>query len=316
MALSQPRLSPIAQDVYEGLTRARKSLPPKLFYDRAGSRLFERITRLPEYYLTRTELKILRARACHIAARVPAGARIVELGAGSAAKTRVLLRAISEHHGSANYSPVDISPAALAAAARQLKRSLPQVRVRPLLADMGDGLDFLAEVPPPRLVMYIGSSIGNFEQDEAARFLYDVRRQLAPGDALLLGTDLVKDTAVLLDAYNDAAGVTAAFNLNVLERINRELGGHFDPRSFRHLALWNREQSRIEMHLQSTRAQVVPIDALQLCVRFAAGETIHTENSHKYTIAGAQEMLREAGFAGVETWTDPQQWFAVHWAET
>ncbi len=316
MALSQPRLSPIAQDVYEGLTRTPKSLPPKLFYDAAGSRLFEQITRLPEYYLTRTELKILRARAGEIASRVTAETSVIELGAGSAAKTHVLLQAIHQSHGAAHYSPVDISSTALAEAARQLTRRLPGVRVQPLMADMSDGLEFLAALPAPRLAMYIGSSIGNFEQDEAATFLRHLRRQLTPGDALLLGTDLVKDEDTLLDAYNDAAGVTAAFNLNLLERINRELGGHFDRRAFRHLAIWNPEQSRIEMHLQSTRAQVVPIDMLNLCVRFAAGETIHTENSHKYTITGAQEMLREAGFASIETWIDQKQWFAVHWAGT
>jgi dimethylhistidine N-methyltransferase len=163
--------------------------------------------------------------------------------------------------------------------------------------------------------MYIGSSIGNFEQDEAACFLHELREQLSPGDALLLGTDLVKDTSVLLDAYNDAAGVTAAFNLNLLERINRELGGHFDVGAFRHLAMWNQEQSRIEMHLQSVRSQLVPIDELRLCVRFAAGETIHSENSHKYTIESARAMLRGAGFAKVKTWMDERGWFAVHWAE-
>ncbi len=314
IALKQTLLSPIASDVYEGLARGPKTLPPKLFYDEAGSKLFDEITRLPEYYLTRTELGILREHAREVAARIPSGISVTELGSGSGSKTRVLLRALTSRYGSAHYVPVDISPAALAEVQRGMQR-IRHVQVRPVVADIGEGFDFLAFVPPPRLVLYIGSSIGNFDSDEAARFLLNLRRHLSAGDSLLLGTDLAKDRSVLLDAYNDAAGVTAAFNLNVLARINRELGGRFDLRSFRHIAVWNEKQSRIEMHLASTRAQTVDIRDLRLSIRFERGETIHTENSYKYTVEGARTMLRDAGFAQVETWTDAKKWFAVHWAD-
>ncbi len=314
MAIRNVFVPAIAEDVARGLSRSPKSLPPKLFYDAAGSELFEQISRLPEYYLTRTELRILEDRACEIAERTATGASIVELGSGSSAKTRVLLEAFAARRLRVPYFTVDISPAALNHARLTLRREMPAVRVAPLIADVGGDLRFLREIPAPRLVLYIGSSIGNMEPEDASRFLRALRSQLDAHDALLLGTDLVKDRATLLAAYNDKAGVTARFNLNVLARINRELGGHFDLGSFRHIALWNDQQYRIEMYLESLCRQVVPIDALRMRAQFARGERIHTENSHKYTVRGARALLTDAGFTPLATWTDEKKWFAVHFA--
>ena len=315
MAIRSLAVPAIAGDVYHGLTSSPKSLPPKLFYDAAGSALFEEITRLPEYYLTRTELAILRDRAAAIAQRTSPEASIIELGAGSAAKTRVLLEAFAARRMRVRYYPVDISISALKHATTALARELPSVRIVPTRADLSGDLTFLAEVPAPRLVLYIGSSIGNMGVEEADDFLRRVRARLSPGDSLLLGTDLVKEPRLLLAAYNDAAGVTARFNLNLLARINRELDGHFDLRSFRHLAVWNARSSRMEMYLESLRDQQVRIGALGITVPFARGERIHTENSHKYTVRGVRRMLRATGFEPRSTWTDAQRWFAVHWAD-
>ena len=189
------------------------------------------------------------------------------------------------------------------------------MRVSPIVADLADDLDFLPDIPAPRLVLYIGSSIGNMDREEADRFLRRLRTRIGPGDALLLGADLVKDSRTLLAAYNDRAGVTARFNLNLLARINRELGGHFDLSTFRHIAVWNAKESRIEMYLESSREQRVAIDLLGMRVHFACGERIHTENSHKYTVRGASQMLRHAGFLPTQTWTDHKRWFAVVYAK-
>ena len=315
MAIKHLVVPEIAEDVERGLSAPSKSLPPKLFYDAAGSALFEEITRLPEYYLTRTELKVLTERAEEIAQRCPARASIVELGSGSSAKTRVLLRALRSRTLKIPYYPVDISPAALHEAKDALRQEMPSLQVTPTIADLAGDLRFLRHIPAPRVVLYIGSSIGNMERREADGFLRKLRARLDPGDALLLGTDLVKDREILLAAYNDAAAVTARFNLNLLARINRELGGHFDPNAFRHDAVWNPRQSRIEMYLESLRQQHVAIDALGLRIPFARGERIHTENSHKYTVRGARQMLRQAGFAPQATWTDERKWFAVHFAQ-
>ena len=315
MAIRNVVIPAIADSVLSGLTRAPKSLPPILFYDAAGSALFEEITRLPEYYLTRTELAILRERAPQLAQLMRPGTSIIELGSGSSAKTRVLLRAFSGRHMQVPYYPVDISPAALQVAQQNLRRELPNVRVVPTVADLAADLQFLQGIPAPRLVLYIGSSIGNMEREEAERFLRRLRSRLVAGDALLLGTDLVKDRKILLAAYNDTAGVTARFDLNLLARINRELGGHFDLRAFGHDAIWNAREKRIEMYLESLRDQEVAIDLLRLRVPFAHGERIHTENSHKYTAAGARLLLRDAGFVPQHTWTDLRKWFAVHYAD-
>ena len=315
MAIRSVVPATIANDVAEGLSRSPKLLPPKLFYDAAGSALFEEISRLPEYYLTRTELRILEEHAADIAKYTAGGASIVELGSGSSAKTRVLLDAFARGRLRVPYFPVDISPAALASARGTLRREQPAVRVVPIVADIAGDLDFLREIPPPRLVLYIGSSIGNMERDEASAFLRRLRSRLHPGDALLLGTDLVKDRDILYAAYNDRAGVTARFNLNLLARINRELGGHFELDRFRHIALWNAKESRVEMYLESLREQEVAIDLLRMRIHFGRGERIHTENSHKYTVRRSRAMLRDAGFSPLATWTDAKQWFAVHFAK-
>jgi L-histidine N-alpha-methyltransferase len=272
-----------AAAVREGLTAPRKSLPCRFLYDEEGSRLFDEICRLPEYYPTRTEDGILAAHARDIAAALPAGATVFELGSGSAGKTRRLLAALLERQGRVLYAPLDISPAALRSCAADLLPSLPGLELRAIVGTYDDGLSRLADlVPGPRLLLWLGSSIGNLEREEAAAFLGRIRAAMGAGDRLLLGVDRKKDRRILERAYNDAAGVTARFDENLLVRIDRELGGHFHRASFRHRAIWNEEAGRIEMHLASTRPQTVRIDALDLEVAFAEGETIHTESSHKY----------------------------------
>jgi len=297
----------------------RKRLPPWLFYDEAGSRLFDRITELHEYYLTRTERGILAAHAGTMIARAADAAgsqrarlRIAELGAGSADKTRLLLRAAIELQGEVVYEPVDVSATALEAAQERIEREIPGVAVAPRVLDYTHGLELeLCGPDEQRMVLYIGSSIGNFDPHEAARVLEGVRGGLQPGDTLLLGVDLAKDTRTVLAAYDDAAGVTAAFNLNLLARLNRELGANFDLEAFEHRAQWNGQESRIEIHLVSRSAQRVSLSALELEVEFAEGETIHTENSYKYRPGQAEAMLAAAGFALVESWMDARSWFVV-----
>jgi dimethylhistidine N-methyltransferase len=305
----------VANAVREGLTAQIKRLPPWLFYDQAGSRLFEQITELPEYYLTRTERDILTACSGTMIAQAAQGQRLrlVELGAGSADKTRLLLSAAAELQGTVLYEPLDVSASALASAKERIEREIPAVAVAPLVVDYTQGLDGLEPdaAGERRLVLYIGSSIGNFEPHAAEQLLERVREGLEPGDGLLLGVDLIKDEATLLSAYNDPAGVTAAFNRNMLVRLNRELGADFDPEAFRHRAVWNADEFRIEMHLVSRVAHRVRLTALDLQVDFAAGESIHTENSYKYAPGAAEKMLAEAGFAPVGCWKDALGWFAV-----
>jgi len=303
-----------AEEVCEGLSECPKWLPCKLFYDSCGSALFEEITRLHEYYLTRTELEILRERASEIAAAAGPGISIVELGAGTAAKTCTLLQAFSCRQMRVPYFPVDISATALNEARERVEDQCPGVAVRPVLADFSCGFGFLRNVPGRKLVLYLGSSIGNFNPSAAVEMLAKIRQQLTAGDALLLGTDLVKDESILLPAYNDANGVTEQFNKNILHRLNRELGADFDLSSFRHVALWNPEKSRIEIFLESLRAQTVDIAALNMRVTFARGERIHTENSYKYTLAMLAEILEPAGFELTRTWFDRRKWFALHLA--
>lgn len=323
----------VAAAVHEGLSSDPKRLPPWLFYDRRGSRLFDEITERPEYYLTRTERGILNRHGSQMIERAAAGrrVRITELGAGSAEKTRLLLKAAIACQGRVIYEPLDVSPSALELAKTCIECEIPEVQVSPTVMDYTqddqqsngkvhvvrgpkghDGLAF--DYAPPgerRLVLYIGSSIGNFEPHEAARILRRVRAGLRKGDCMLLGVDLVKDTATLLAAYDDFAGVTADFNLNMLERLNRELGAEFTLDCFEHRAVWNESQSRIEMHLASRSAQKVQIAALNMEVAFAQGETIHTECSYKYKPGQAEAMLKDAGFAETESWTDEQGWFDV-----
>lgn len=316
----------VAHEARAGLTASPKTLSPWLFYDETGSHLFEEITDLPEYYLTRTERSIFAAHADEIlreAARGqgPAGKlTLIELGAGTATKTGILLAAAVRQQGSVVYQPVDVSETALAEATENILRNIPDVTVRCQVADYtreGLPLDRLRNTRT--LALYIGSSIGNFTPSNARGVLRNLRAQLLPGDTLLLGTDLGpgkhKSVAMLLAAYDDAAGTTAAFNLNVLTRLNRNLGADFDTENFRHKVLWNAAESRIEMHLESLVSQTVEIPASNgsagLVVDFELGETIHTENSYKFTPAAVDALLTSASFKATRSWQDPQRLFAV-----
>jgi L-histidine Nalpha-methyltransferase len=303
-----------ASAVSEGLTSRPKWLPSWLFYDAAGSQLFNQITELPEYYLTRTERSILAEHAEEIVGLAAEGdaLRVVELGAGSADKTRLLLVAAVDRQDTVFYEPVDVSASALEEAQKRIESEIPGVLVTPRVEDYTNGLELdQPNFGERQLLLYIGSSIGNFEPEEAERLLKNMRGALAPGDSMLLGVDLVKDEATLLAAYDDAAGVTAAFNLNLLARLNREVGADFDPEAFAHRAVWNPAHSRIEMHLVSPRRQTVKIPSLDLRIDFAAAETIHTENSYKYRLGQAEALLGKSGFTPTQTWTDDEERFAV-----
>ena len=293
-------------DVLKGLTRTPKTLPPKWFYDAHGSELFEQITELPEYYPTRAEREILIGRAGEIAAAT--GARtLVELGSGSSEKTRYVIAALTGLH---TYVPVDVSESALTQAGHALIAERPGLDVHALIADFTASLT-LPETPGPRLVAFLGGTIGNLLPGERAEFLASVRALLSPGDALLLGTDLVKDEKVLVRAYDDAAGVTAAFNKNVLTVVNRELGADFDPGAFDHVALWDTENEWIEMRLRSRTDQTVKIPALELAVDFAAGEELRTEVSAKFRKEGVRAELSAAGLDLAHWWTDGEGRFAL-----
>jgi dimethylhistidine N-methyltransferase len=303
--------SPIAEDVLLGLDAQPKQLPPKLFYDAEGSLLFERITETPEYYPTRIERGILKEHAAGIVFQAGANLTIVELGAGSASKTRVLLEALLRRQLRAEFYPVDVSSSALQGALRSLNGDFPRLHVSPIVADYSHRIPDLKSLPGRKLVLFIGSSIGNFEPQEATDFLQRLRGSLQTGDALLIGFDLIKDAGVLHAAYNDAQGVTAAFNKNLLARINRELGGNFDPSLFQHVAFWNQRMSRIEMHLESLRQHTVWVQDLRRVFHFAASERIHTENSYKFSSGSIELLLRTSGYRLERSWTDPEQWFSV-----
>jgi dimethylhistidine N-methyltransferase len=273
--------------------------------------LFERITRTPEYYPTRTERAILEEFSGDIVLAAGSNLTLVELGAGSASKTRVLIRAILRRQLRLEFHPVDVSPVALQEAVRSLNGDFPRLHVTPIAADYSRHLPDLRSQPGRKLVLFIGSTIGNFEPDEAARFLARVCASLGTGDSLLLGFDMVKDARVLHHAYNDAAGITDRFNKNVLARINREFGANFDLEQFRHIALWDANKSRVEMHLESVADQTVSIPDLGRTFHFAAGERIHTENSYKFTPDSIAQLLNQAGLTLKQTWRDPRQWFSV-----
>ncbi|MFJ2577781.1 L-histidine N(alpha)-methyltransferase [Kitasatospora aureofaciens] len=296
-------------DVQHGLTSEPKWLPPKWFYDARGSELFEEITRLPEYYPTRTERAILTARAGEIAAATKART-LVELGSGSSEKTRLLLDALNALGTLHTYVPVDVSESALTAAGTALAAEYPGVAVHGVLADFTARLG----LPPdggPRLVAFLGGTLGNLLPDERAAFLRGLRAALDPGDFLLLGTDLVKDPAVLVAAYDDAAGVTAEFNRNVLNVLNRELSADFDPDAFEHVALWDPEREWIEMRLRSLRAQTVKIPALDLPVHFDRGEELRTEVSAKFRRERVADELASAGLRLSHWWTDEEGRFGL-----
>jgi L-histidine N-alpha-methyltransferase len=332
-----PVSSAIAAEARRGLTASPKSLAPWLFYDEAGSRLFERITTLPEYYLTRTEREIFTTHAAEIFDTLGCTASgssdggsynltIAELGAGTASKTGILLRTLADRQPSVLYQPIDISTTALDEARAQLEQTVPNLTVRPLAANYVAEPYHIDRAPNTRvLTLYIGSSIGNFSPADARQILATLRGQLQPGDALLLGTDLApcppevavpaKSAFTLLSAYNDKEGVTAEFNRNILTRLNRELGADFDVDQFAHRALWNHTHSRIEMHLRSLVPQRVTIPANAagpaLHINFFSGETIHTENSYKFTPASIASLLAGTGFTTTRTFNDARSLFAV-----
>lgn len=300
-----------AREVLRGLTSCPKQLPPKLFYDAAGSALFERITELPEYYLTATEQSIFERYAREMVHAAGDASTIIELGAGTAKKTMLVLRAALALHRGVTFVPVDVSAFALKAAQHRVRTELPQIVVQPLNLDYTEHSPALALLPGHRLVLYIGSSIGNFEPMAASALLRRLRSWLAPGDSLLLGTDMRKPAGVLLPAYDDASGVTAQFNLNILARINREFDADFDLERFEHCVTWNDRHSRIEMHLMSRIHHFVNIRALEISVPFAAGETIHTENSYKFTPPMIEAMSANGGFHIEQSWSDERNWFTV-----
>jgi len=366
-AFSDPAVHAVDVEARRGLSLPQKSLPAWLFYDEAGSELFEQITELPEYYPTRTERALFSAHASQIFSELglsaasahrkiasresvasaspqptapfenavsdahtapipfPRALTVVELGAGTASKTGILLRELAKVQGNVVYQPVDISPSALAEARTQLESSIPGLSVRPYVANyVTQRFPIFRPAGARVLALYIGSSIGNFSPSEARDILSRLRAQLAPGDALLLGVDLApslagtdppKDISTLLAAYNDAAGVTAAFNRNVLVRLNRDLGTNFEPSRFSHHALWNPTRSRIEMHLVSCERQTVILPRSAsgplMALHFAAGETIHTENSYKFTPAALAALFAASRFRQVRSFTDLKNLFSV-----
>jgi dimethylhistidine N-methyltransferase len=299
--------SPFAADVLKGLKSTPKRIPPKYFYDAAGCALFERITDLPEYYLTRSELHILQDNAAAIAGYIPPGSALVEFGSGSSRKTRILLAAAPQL---AAYVPVDICGEMLEEEAVGLRKEFPKLEVLPVTADFAQPFDLPDSVPAARVGFFPGSTIGNFEPHEAAAFLRHAARILGRGATLIVGTDLQKDNSIINAAYNDAAGITRAFNLNILVRINRELDGKFDLGNFEHHAFYNRERHRIEMHLASNKRQKVRVAGET--IEFRAGETIHTESSYKYSVDSFSALARGSGWTPVASWRDPDRYFCVH----
>jgi L-histidine N-alpha-methyltransferase len=300
-------------DARAGLTASPKWLPPRWFYDARGSELFEEITRLPEYYPTRAEREILAARAGEVAALTGAHT-LVELGSGSSEKTRLLLDALRSRGTLGAFVPLDVSAAALRDAVAALSRDYRGLRVRGVVGDFSRHLKLLP-ADESRLVAFLGGTIGNLLPSDRARFLAELRSILAPGEWLLLGADLVKDPAVLVPAYDDAAGVTAEFNRNVLHVLNRELGADFEVGAFDHLARWDPVREWVEMRLRATRAMTVRLPALGLTVSFDAGEDLRTEVSAKFRRDGLAEELADAGFAVRRWWTDADRRFSLSLAE-
>jgi L-histidine Nalpha-methyltransferase len=315
VALARPRRLPqtaeehFAADVLAGLTASPKRLPPKYFYDAEGSRLFERITDLPEYYPTRCEIKILRDHAGDIAQLIPQGAALIEFGSGSSKKARIVLGAAADKLSA--YVPVDICREMIEQEAAELRPDFPQVKVLPVCADITQVFPLPAEAKaaPVRVGFFPGSTIGNFEPHEAAAFLRNAAKILGRNARLVVGADLTKPAEVLHAAYNDKQRVTAKFNINLLTRINRELGGTFKLACFEHHALYNRERQRIEMHLASLKRQKVKVAGET--IDFRAGETIHTENSYKYSVESLAALARGAGWRPLKAWTDGRKYFSI-----
>jgi dimethylhistidine N-methyltransferase len=301
-------ISAFAQDVRKGLGARRKHLLPKYFYDAAGSELFERITEQPEYYPTRCEMHILQDNAADIARLIPANAAVVEFGSGSNKKARILL---SVAPVLAAYVPVDISGEMLEQEAAALRLDFPRLNIRPVAADFTRSVELPeeAKAAPVRVGFFPGSTIGNFEPHEAASFLRNAAKILGPNSTLIVGADLIKSADVLNAAYNDRAGITARFNLNLLVRMNRELGATFDLDTFEHHAFYNRERHRVEMHLASLKRQKIKVAGE--CFEFRAGETIHTENSYKYSIESLGALARGVGWLPAGVWLDDKKYFSI-----
>ena len=306
-------LKSLANEVRAGLTATSKRIPCRFFYDEAGSQIFEEICELPEYYLTRAESEILRDRAQEVAQRFSLPISLVELGSGNSTKTRLLIEALLPEYGSLSYIPIDISPSVLEASALQLLDDYKQLEIRAIAGEYQDGLRQIRPEPQrPKLILWLGSSIGNLDRASADRFVSTLRDAMNPEDRLLLGIDLRKDREVLESAYDDSGGVTARFNRNLLVRINRELGGHFDSEAFDFQAIYDEVEGNVVSQLRSRRDQTVRIEDLGLEVAFAADETIHTENSFKYSRAEIDVLARNTGFAVEEHWLDAKNRFSVN----
>ncbi len=301
-----------AEDVATGLAGSPKSLPCQYLYDEIGSHIFEEICDLPEYYLTRSEREILSDQAGEIARGFPNGAVLVELGSGSSIKTRFLIEAFLAEHGSLHYDPIDISSAMLKKSSLELLEEYETLEIHAVAGEYQDGLEKLrSEEEGDKLVLFLGSTIGNFEREDAARFLSGLAKKFAPGDRLLIGADLRKDSKTIEAAYNDDAGTTARFNLNLLARINRELGGNFDLSRFRHCARYLDLEGRVEIHIESLCAQTVRVELLDRSFDFARGELIHTENSHKFSIAEISAIIDLCGMRIIEQWVDSRELFSL-----
>jgi dimethylhistidine N-methyltransferase len=306
-----PALAQFAEEVRSGLKKKQKQLPSKYFYDAVGSALFETICVLPEYGLTRADERLLKENAGEIAKALPKNLTVAELGSGSGKKTRFLLEALCLN-ADLTYYPIEISAAALSTCEREMG-GVSGLSVKGIESEYLEGLGRVSEDREDGghlLVLFLGSTIGNFDNGEDRRFLQTVRQALKPGDCLLLGADLVKPEEKLVAAYDDPTGVTAAFNLNILARINRELGGDFDLRMFEHVARFNCDTSSIEMHLRARRRQIVTVSKAECMVRFNEGETIWTESSHKYGKAELVELAKESGFGCRRQWVDGEWEFA------
>jgi len=305
--------STFADDVRTGLTALPKTLPPKYFYDALGSQLFEAICLLPEYYPTRAEAEIFERYAAEIVSQLPAPISLIELGSGSSTKTRLLIEAILSRQSELHYQPMDISASILESGAEKLLGEYDSLRVTGHVGDYTRGFGAIERCAGERLLaLFLGSNIGNYTLPEGRDLLRTIRNALRTGDGLLLGADLKKSAEVLIPAYDDALGVTAAFNLNLLARINRELDADFDLKQFEHQATYNEALGRMEIHAVSRAAQTVHIRALDLRVEFQSGETIHTENSYKYELAQLAAMAEETGFAPAKVWFDGEHRFSCN----
>ena len=303
----------VSNIVRAGLSKLPKTLPPILFYDEEGSRLFEKICEVPEYYLTRTEQSIFDEYGKEMVDQWDSAIDLVELGSGNSAKTRTLLSLLLDRGHEVTYRPIDISQNMLRSTAEKLTAEFPALHVKAIVGDYHRGLQEVGKRwSHQKVFLFMGSNLGNFQRLEAEEFLADIRSAMAPDDLLLLGVDLIKPVELLLAAYDDAAGVTRAFNLNLLTRLNGELNANFNLDQFEHVARWDAEASAIQTFLVSRERQSVVLGNLNLEITFEAGEALHTESSHKYTLEGLSRMVDHAGLDLAQTWTDSRQWFALN----